>query len=227
MTYRRRALASYVKKVTLNIAERKYVDTLVGNFSLGTYAAPLVLSMLNGILIGATADATSRIGNKIYVRGIVVQAQMYGQATMISSGSLCRLLVVHNKEGAKSLLPYSELFANNLMPAPRATPYMHKYRILLDKVHALTPTGLNGANVLSGPIAAMNVYIPINKVIEYVDSTPTAGTTSYGAPVSVNVSNTLLAVNNMLKDDIQIMCFAADNTCCNMTLSWKVIFSDS
>lgn len=222
-------MARYVRKVAINVAERKYIDYPLLQFTIGNTANAFCISLLNGIPQGTTAaDASTRIGNKIYIRAIQLNFNIYGTVLMAAGGGSCRLVVVNNREGAKNMVAHSELFVGAQVPSARNTPYLAKYAVKLDKVHSLaTYSGTPGTSATTGPQGLGSITIPINRNYSYVSATIAGGTTNYGTPLVMAVPNYLLAVTNMLKDDLQLLIESDVSNCCNINLGIKVIWSDA
>jgi len=212
--------------VITNLPEKKWVDYGYSGIELGAGAGAneFKFSLLNGILIGTTADANSRIGNKIRVRGIYLSIHVYGQADMGLHGANCRFEVIHNKEGNVALTTQAVVHSTTAVATTRNSLYLDKIKVLFDRIHTLSAlSGTAGSSALVGPSGCFNVYIPINKDIHYQASATTAGVTSIGG---VNIANVSLNVGNLLKDDLHLMFYADQATCCTFDFVAKVIFQD-
>lgn len=220
----------------MNLAERKFKDVVFTNYiSLRSPSTPLYLSLLNGILQGTSADASSRVGNRIYVRGIYLSIYVLGTLPVAANaGGVCQFIVSHNKTGAQGMLTLAEIFQTTNQPnANRNSVYLNKHRLLLNRQHVFVPTSMNGTDIMSGPLCPANIYIPVRKNFQYDASSDPGGTTKYPAGASPavgagaeNIPNVHLQTGNMAKDDIQFAAWCGVDGCCAMYLSWKVVFTD-
>lgn len=226
-----------------NVAEAKFVDVVPVGEGAISYTTPLLLSLTNGILQGGAGDASSRVGNRIFIKGIWFAMKIMpvnatsggpGNAEM-NLPSLCRIMVVRNTEGAAGLPNINEILtfngAGNGVASPctsfRNSQYFKKYQILSDRLHSMMPSAYspNQDFALSGPLGAITFYVPIGKQFNFRGSTAVAGNYPYNGMI---IPATWTSTANVLNDDYQILIMTDEQThlCCRMTLSWKVIFSD-
>lgn len=229
-----------VRRVVTNIAESKYVDTqFLNQTQLATGGNALSFSLMNNILQGTTSDASTRVGNRIFVKGIWCAVRIIpNPALLADSGMLtptfCRIAVVKNMEGVSGLVnPFNLWRVNGAASATgswasafRNSQYFKQFRVLSDRVHQMSPGATSSTSILSGPGGVATWYIPINAQFNYKASTATAGNFAYGG-VDV-LSNTCVQTNNVLGEDFQVIMIADgdDVNCCSIQFSWKVIFKD-
>jgi len=240
------------------MAEKKYIDQIVGQtnqlgWNVGDMRTNAMrISLFNGILIGTAANANSRVGNKIYVSGVYLTITIQPDPSKMSAdGCTCRFMLVRNKEagqypktgtgGAGPSPPYGISMTDPLevalfgfgINAARNSTYFHKYDILLDRMHVMTPFTQTTSSSLfgGGPTFRNCFYIPVKRQIEYVDSTYATTTTTYTAgagSTTTDILDGMARSNNLLKDDLHFL-IGADGGGgeCQASVSWKVLFTDA
>lgn len=230
-----------VRKVVTNLAEAKFKDERMSNpIFMGGGSQSLTLSLMNNILQGTTSDASTRVGNRIFVKGIWMSVKIIpntAEQDGMRIPSFCRILVLKNKEGVAGLANIFEVLTANgqsstsasWTSAYRNSLFYKKYQVLSDRVHQMSPGATSGTNTLSGPGGVATWYIPINRQFNYRASSAVAGNFEFPAGSgTVITSNTVHDVNNILGEDYQVL-LTTDNDdagCCQVTLSWKVLFND-
>lgn len=229
-----------VRKVVTNMAEAKFVDVRFANpVQIGAGSSSLSFSLTNGILQGTTSDASTRVGNRIFIKGIWVSLKIIpSQASLgmvdAKRPQFCRVMIVKNTEGAAGLVNIFELFTANGSSATQASwcsafrnsLFYKKYQVLADRVHQMSPGASVGSEVMNGPGGIATFYIPIQKQFNFRASTPTGGMFQYNSADVFAAS--WHEVNNVLGDDYQCLMTADNNdsSCCSITMSWKVLFND-
>lgn len=186
------------------LPELKYIDGNQPKFAL-TSTGFVFSSVLSTIGVGTGASA--RVGNKVFVKGLQFRVLVSGVSTVAHpNGATVRFGVYHNKEANGSLPTAANVFADPAkIQSCRNTPFAPKFRILDDNMHTIIQHGT--ATPTSGPPVVLDIYVPVNKVVDYVGSTGT--------------------IADLLKDDYGV--FYATNVANAVTLdvSAKVRFSDA
>lgn len=220
-----------IKKVVFSLAEKKWYEKRYGSFNSNTVAVPFCVSTLNGIIIGATADANTRIGNKIHVSGIWLSLRII-PGTIANAGAMCRVIVFKDAEPEVSTTyAWTDIFSQAALAAPRNRSTLNRFTVVKDFIHTMNVTGVNQTGPVlysGGLIANPKIWIPVKKDIYYRNSTATAGTTAYGGVNidNVDLPNAAVATINMMKCDYKIMVASSDANCCQVDVNWQVLFSD-
>lgn len=217
----------YEKKF-FNIAPVLNSTATSANISTRSFATTNCrFSLLNDIRQGT--DANSRTGNKIMVKSIQVSIRItpfaFKTGNMILSGSLCRCVLLRNKETNGSIFTPSDVFDGGF--GFRNNTKLPQFEILGDKIHSMVATTQGPTVVTStaGPMTVVSFNIFPNKKIDYVSNTgsPT-GTVIGGVTIGPGMGTT---ATNLLKDDYQLGIWADNDDCCQVEVIWKVNFTDN
>ena len=186
------------------MAEKKFFYTATG-------VSPLPVtwtfeSFLDGIIQGSTAS--TRIGNKILIHGIQVKVIMAPLTTMPAIGSICRLVIYHNKETVSAVPVSANVFTSNTVTALRNITLLPRLAIKRDMTQAMMVTSQNGAgaNLTVGPANVMSMSIYPKKIVDFQSN---AGT-----------------VTDLFKNDFGIGYICSAAASCTITFEVNVIFSD-
>lgn len=190
--------------------EIKFADgTSSGTISATSWAYATLMALQQG------TNASQRIGNKIYAKGIQLMVQMYVSTPQTAPvfGNTCRMIAYHNKE-ANGALPGASpsIFLTDSFMSLRNSATYPKFDVLKDEVHNFMPTSSNGNTGTPTPITAsaphiLRWYIPINRVIQYQSN---AGT-----------------ISDLLKDDYGVGIICNAGTSCSFDMRYKLLFSDA
>lgn len=225
--------------MVFNLAEKKFLNASLILVATDTGTNPLRLSLLNHLVIGTAADANSRIGNKVRVHYISFGLDISPRIQMGQTGALCKILVIKSKlAGVEGMAPWTSIFDGNGNQELRNTALQQKYIIKKNYDHAMNGTGgtPGTTTILLGGRQIFRFTVPVNQIIGYKSSTITAGNTTYspggGGPLDTAVPNKYVIgqggqPNNLLNDDYQLLIASTDAQCCQVTINWKIVFSDA
>jgi len=214
-------------------AETKFLDAqVISDANLGNVSGPFAISLINHLLQGTTANATTRIGNNVFLRGVYLSLSIRAQASTTDNVAACRFVLAWNKGSVQNTAnngdiigPVEYLANTSMLAAARNSTTLTKFRVLQDNIHEMVAGGMNGTATMLGPRFDKCMYIPVNKKVMYRTSTDPGSNTTYGGATMANIflpSN----LSNMLKDDLQMMIWATSNTCCVITVGIKLIWQD-
>lgn len=189
-----------LKRVIYSTNEQKFLDVNVPGFTLGTTYTVIDMPLL----VALGTNANQRIGNKIYIKEIQFRVFMNPLAAMPANGSLCRMLVVHNKQTNGATLSPTTVFATNDISSLRATPTMSRVSILRDMQHTMVFTG-SAATV--GPIKFSNFSVYPRRVVEFNGTTGT--------------------IADLIKDSYAVMLICSNAVGCAVTYQAKILFTDA
>lgn len=200
------------------MAEKKFFDIQNINPVDGTNAPTqfadtnwYFISFVNAIAQGF--DASTRVGNKIFVRYVQVTISFVSDSDLCINGNWIRYVVVHNKDTNGTLVTGADLFSPSFAQysntALRNYTTMNKYRILLDRQFAITTMAYSGTTNVTNPCGVTQHYIPVNKQIDF----RTSGTNP-------------LSAANLISNDIDIGFCAAVKDCCSAKVSLRVVYND-
>lgn len=250
-----------VKRVVQSMAEVKWRDNIFNTsmstpnttdsqngFLLQGPSQAFVCSLTNGILQSSIANANTRVGNKIFIKGYWFSISLNPDSsennidpmsTNRSSNLTCRIMIVRNKLGASSLPTAGELVMQPYDSGFRNSLYYGKYDVLYDKLHVMVPTttsaATEGVYMAHGPAFKTCFYLPIGKSFFFDSSTDSGNAAFYGSqqigPVGVgDVGGSAVWLNstNALKEDYQLIAFSGGDSanCCRIQLGWKCLFTD-
>jgi len=180
------------------MAEKKFKDTanasalMANTWTFGSF-----------LLMAQGTDASTRVGNKIFVKSVTVSMQMKPQVGMPVSGCTMRFVVYHNKDSLGALpAAVGDLWQTPGIDTLRYTPYLSKYNLLFDQI----TSGVMTSATTSGPPSIKQITFPINKLIEY--------------------KSNLGTIADLLNDDYGYAMICSDASSCNMELRWKVNYTD-
>lgn len=214
-----RVAKKQVRKIMYSVQELKYYKAATA--MVNAYAVQNTWSFfdaLKGINIGNTV--ADRIGNKIYVESL----DWYFRLTPVTGavnqagGTICRIIIYHDREANGNVPSYNDLFDRNSYDAFRQLLYVpRRATILMDKLHCMSATnvafvmntGNSGAaqTVSSGPKYWAMFKQKIGKVITY---TGTAGT-----------------VADLGMETFGVGVCADGNNCCTLDVECRVRFRDA
>lgn len=184
--------------------ETKYVDIA----SAGTYSGT-AWGYVTLCALAQGTGATNRMGNKIFLKRIIIHMRMDCQTTSASTtGPTCRTVLYCNKE-AKGALPAAvpSIFATDGITAVRSTPHLPQYDVLRDDMHNFPVYQSSGTtSVQSSRSHTIRWDVPVYKVIDYQSN---AGT-----------------ISDLLKRDYGLALIASAATSCGYVLNAKLLFSD-
>lgn len=164
-------------------------------------------SFLQGLNQGTSASG--RIGNKIYVHQINFFAQISPLVTIAAAGSVCRLVIYHNKEAAGAVPSATpSVFDSDKVIAARYIPTRPRYTIMKDQSMVHTPlTGTGGAAVLMAGKTTLKMTVYPKKRVDY--------------------SSTGGGIADLFKDDYGLGMIADGANCCTIEWRAQVIYSDA
>lgn len=200
--YRYKRQKQLFRRVALNIPELKYKKTVLLNGTIPntwTFYDPL------GPITQGTAQGT-RIGNQIFLDSLDVYVQL--KADTITNvdvrGTICRVIVYHQREAQGGLPSATEIFDQNAYDAMRTLDYFPKRAtILWDKLHTMTPliaattTGTTTTTTSAGPKFWTQFKIPVKKIIQYTGNGGTIADIAqdaYGVGVCADAAGCCAAV---------------------------------
>lgn len=247
-----------VRRVVQSMAEVKWRDNIFNTTMSGTDSAngfllsnpdqAFVCSLTNGILQSSIANANTRIGNKIFIKGFWLSISLNPDSsenniepmsTNRSSNLSCRIMIVRNKLGASSLPTAGELLMQPYDNGFRNSLYYGKYDVLYDKLHVMVPTttssATEGVYMAHGPAFKTTFFLPIGRSFFYDASTDSGAAATYGSQTigpagseGAGGSAVWLNSTNALKEDYQLIAFSGydSQNCCRLQLGWKVLFTD-
>jgi len=162
-----------------------------------TWTFASVLALAQG------TDASTRIGNQIYLKEIQFSIQMKPLVTQPVSGCTMRFVVYHNREANGAVPAAADVWASSTsIQSLRSSPNIPKIDLLYDKVTA----GVFTSATTSGPPMISQFTIPIGRRIDYTGS---------GATITA-----------VLKDDYGYAMICSDANSCNMEIKYKLVFTD-
>lgn len=205
---RRAAARKGVKRVVMNMAEKKYFTqpTLYANTDV--QATWTIQSVIAGLVQGTAA--TQRIGNKIQLHRIDWVIKVMPQVTtMNSNGSYCDFIVYHNKRAQAALPTGATMFLNDNVLGQRNQNYVNSQSILKRVRHTMGISTYNAATAATsvGPMGQWNFSVYPKKRINFVSN---AGT-----------------ISDIQGDDYGVGFCADAAACCKISISVQVIFSDA
>jgi len=214
-------LGRMVRSYVTNIEEKKYIqfcctsstwNTGTATNATWTFGSAIqggqnaVLGAMVGVIQGTNRN--ERVGNRIRLHRIdfLINIVPISGPTMFD-GSICRVVVYHNKEPQGSLVTSAQTFASDIYNAPRNEQYRNRISILKDFTHSMVATGTNAGAVLStGPQFLGKFSIYPKQVVEYSGSTGTIAT--------------------IMKHDYGVGWCSDTTSCCNITCVGTVVYTD-
>jgi len=220
-----------VRRIAFGIAEKKYYDYWINPVNNVVYTSytGAVATQLSQTWTGASIVCTipqgfsqgERIGNKIFLK--YIQMSMYfaadpDEVDMVVNGTVCRYMVLMNKNCGKVAASASDVFSSDATAgkasygALRNFNTLSKYKVMLDRQHTMTVTSINAAdataNATTGAACVIH-YIPVNKLFTF-DSAVTSRT-SANCPLT----------------DIQLFACANVDTCCALKIKLRLCYTDA
>lgn len=242
----------------MNLAETKFLDVQpnysfttsnpgesVTGFLLGDDTDAFHCSLLNGLVQGTVANANTRIGNKVYIKGIWINVGLYPDSRQMetiggtnddpthrSLNPACRFVIYKHKQAEKGMPAHTDIFTGfPMVTASRNSVYYKDFDIVFDKLHQMVPTAaINETNIAVGPAWQSRFFLPIKQNISFKSTIwpgPDANWTYGGQNLGTGMGG-YMSCFNLTSTDYQVLCFTdpGSNNCCRMTLQWKIIFAD-
>lgn len=218
-TYKRRKTTTMVrqmKRFGISVPELKTYSTS-GSYPVATtvwqYFSCLAMVATGGcpkVSINQGTDASSRIGNRIFVKKIEVMIMMTPGTSMPAGGTQCRAVMYHNKECNGTLIASTDLWDYDQLMTTRLQARLAKASVLKDHSKSMIVTGTDSTGVIKavGPTCMAHFIVYPKKTINYVGNT-TAG-----------------AITDLLKDDYGFGYCALNATSVSIAVALKVSFTD-
>lgn len=208
-----RVAAPLVRRVVMNMAEKKYFEADIMTFASPVPATWAFASALAGIQQGTAA--TNRIGNKIFVHTIRFLIGMRTPATVAATtvSEQCRCVIYHNKEAVGTLpVGVNGVFTHNGISSNRFQPLVNRYSLLRDGIHTFSPLVYNSTTnqVALGPPIQYVWTINPRKRIDFQSNSGT--------------------ISDLYKDDYGVGCVTSGTGgvgTCEMLVRVQVVFSDA
>lgn len=205
----RRTLTKITKKVVKrvlnsNLEEKYYLATLYnGTASAATWQ---LTSALAGLQQGTSA--TQRVGNRVTVKRIEYSIFIQPATTMSGAGSLCRVILYHNRQAAGAQIGATTIFDTNDLYSLRNITQSKRVSVTRDAQYPMWPTALNGSFAVAATSPPIRLFWrqPVNKMVTYQSN---AGT-----------------ISDILTDDYGIGFVSDDANCCAVSVNAKIIFTD-
>lgn len=208
----KRNLTRVVKTIVNKSLEKKFKN--VALFGEENFSAPYVAGLTwawNSSLgtIKQGTNASERIGNKIKVLGmwLTIIAKPHVVNMPAGGGSICKIIVVHDKDSRGSLPTASNIFNSDNIYSLRNRLFMNRYSIVKEFTHTmvgLTTDGI-GIHTASG-FSTYKVWIKINKVLDFQS----------------NVGD----VGDLWADNWYVGICASVADCCQVNVVSQIVFQD-
>lgn len=167
--------------------EKKNFDTTAVIATFGTLAAPVAVTLINGINVGSTANAA--IGRQVRMRSVHVRLQA-NAVVGATSCATCRLLCVYDKQPNGALGTLASIFtavADNTC-ASMNLGYSDRYSVLFDEKFTIGKTGTDNDAYL------VDRYVKVNLVSKAITNafTGAIGGIQEGAIYLIPISDNAL-----------------------------------
>lgn len=185
----RTSLGRIVRQAITNYEEKKF---FVNNFTYDNTQNPVVGQLVTNTwtchsLLTSRDDSTGitqgigasqRVGNRIRLQGIRLTVRISpvpGASQANNAGSLCRMVIWHDKQCNSAATAPTLIFTNNTADLAISANYnpVYEHRITKhqDFAHAMVSTGVDSANQMTmGPTGQYVIEIPARTVIEFTGS---------------------------------------------------------
>lgn len=173
-------LGALVRRTVMDIEEHKFFQhfptVAVTTFPHLTWQIYGLLYNASNVGIVQGTGASDRIGNKIKLQGIDLMVKIEPiQSGMDANGSMCRLVVIHQKKNNGAAPTQTQCFTGlgtpHLVADIQNPVYENRITFHQDIVHNMVMTGTNVAPAnTAGPEGLYKIHIPAKSIVEYNSS---------------------------------------------------------